>query len=127
MSSLEMFGLLDLAQRRQKGLVASGERQSPFPGSVRSASRLLTDLGQRSLLLFALLLLWEAAPRFELIDPVFLPPFSEVIAAGWQLALNRRALRRRLREPAARIERISDFLGLDRAAWSGRRLVCPPW
>ncbi|MGY3287235.1 NitT/TauT family transport system permease protein [Bradyrhizobium sp. LM3.6] len=87
MSSLEMFGLLDLAQRRQKGLVASGERQSPFLGSVRSASRLLTDLGQRSLLLFALLLLWEAAPRFELIDPVFLPPFSEVIAAGWQLAL----------------------------------------
>ncbi|MGY4335025.1 NitT/TauT family transport system permease protein [Bradyrhizobium sp. LB7.2] len=87
MSSLEMFGLLDLAQRRQKGFVASGERQSPFLGSVRSASRLLTDLGQRSLLLFALLLLWEAAPRFELIDPVFLPPFSEVIAAGWQLAL----------------------------------------
>lgn len=37
-------------------------------------------------MLIALLLAWEAAPRFGLIDPVFLLPFSEVIAAGWQLA-----------------------------------------
>ncbi|OKO92035.1 ABC transporter permease [Bradyrhizobium sp. NAS80.1] len=43
-------------------------------------------IGQRSLLLLLFLALWETAPRLGLIDQTFLPPFSEVIAAGWQLA-----------------------------------------
>ncbi|WP_369726170.1 ABC transporter permease [Bradyrhizobium sp. LLZ17] len=29
---------------------------------------------------------WDAARRLGLIDPVFLPPLSDIIAAGWQLA-----------------------------------------
>jgi NitT/TauT family transport system permease protein len=32
------------------------------------------------------LALWEVVPRLGLADPAFLPPFSDVIAAGWQLA-----------------------------------------
>src|SRR5207249_11732092 len=43
------------------------------------------------------------------------------LAAGAE----RRALRRRLRQSAARLERISDFGRADRSAWSGGRLVCP--
>lgn len=42
----------------------------------------------RSGLIVALALLWELAPRLGLTDPTFLPPLSEVLAAGWTLALN---------------------------------------
>jgi NitT/TauT family transport system permease protein len=38
------------------------------------------------MLLFALLAIWEAVPRLGLTDPAFLPPFSDVVSAGWQLA-----------------------------------------
>lgn len=40
----------------------------------------------RSALLLSLLFLWEAAPRIGLVDVAFLPPFSEVLRAGWELA-----------------------------------------
>lgn len=43
---------------------------------------------QRSALLIALLAAWEVAPRLELADPAFLPPLSDVLAAGWELARN---------------------------------------
>jgi len=36
--------------------------------------------------LLALLAVWEVVPRLGLADPTFLPPFSEVMSAGWQLA-----------------------------------------
>jgi NitT/TauT family transport system permease protein len=85
MSSLETLTLLELAQRPMAP-VTRASRPSPVLARVRSAARGLAALGRRSLLLIALLAAWEAAPRFGLIDPVFLPPFSEVIAAGWQLA-----------------------------------------
>lgn len=42
----------------------------------------------RSALILALALLWELAPRLALTDSTFLPPLSEVLAAGWALALN---------------------------------------
>jgi NitT/TauT family transport system permease protein len=48
---------------------------------------LASSLG-RSALLLALLLLWELAPRLDLVDPAFLPPLSEVLDAGRELALN---------------------------------------
>jgi len=34
----------------------------------------------------ALLAAWEIVPRLGLVDPVFLPPFSNVVAAWWDLA-----------------------------------------
>jgi len=79
MSSLEMITLLELAEGRQP-------RPSPTLRFLRQGLRSLGVFGQRSLLLVVLLSVWEAAPRLGLIDQVFLPPFSEVIAAGWQLA-----------------------------------------
>lgn len=48
----------------------------------------LANLSWRSGLTVALALLWELAPRLGLTDPTFLPPLSEVLAAGWALALN---------------------------------------
>jgi len=79
MSSLEMITLLELAEGRQP-------RPSPTLRFLRQGLRSLGVFGQRSLLLVVLLSVWEAAPRLGLIDQVFLPPFSEVIAAGWHLA-----------------------------------------
>ena len=86
MSSLEMLTLLELAQGRPASLVRAEPQPSPVLGFVRQQLRWLGVFGQRSLLLVALLSVWEAAPRLGLSDQVFLPPFSEVIAAGWQLA-----------------------------------------
>jgi NitT/TauT family transport system permease protein len=74
-----MITLLELAEGRQP-------RPSPTLRFLRQGLRSLGVFGQRSLLLVVLLSVWEAAPRLGLIDQVFLPPFSEVIAAGWQLA-----------------------------------------
>ena len=48
----------------------------------------LANATWRSGLVVALALLWELAPRLGLTDPTFLPPLSEVFAAGWALALN---------------------------------------
>ncbi|VIO70858.1 Putative aliphatic sulfonates transport permease protein SsuC [Bradyrhizobium ivorense] len=84
MSSLEMLTLLELAHGRPKA--ETDARGSAAAARARAAIRGLAIFGRRSLLLIALLAVWEAAPRLGLIDAVFLPPFSEVIAAGWQLA-----------------------------------------
>lgn len=42
----------------------------------------------RSVAIVALLLAWELAPRFGLVDRTFLPPFSEVADAWWGLVAN---------------------------------------
>ncbi|MEU6061021.1 ABC transporter permease [Streptomyces sp. NPDC047097] len=42
----------------------------------------------RSVAVAALLAVWEAAPRLGLVDATFLPPFSEVAFAWWELALD---------------------------------------
>ncbi|MFJ9419720.1 ABC transporter permease [Streptomyces sp. NPDC101227] len=42
----------------------------------------------KSAAIVALLLAWELAPRFGLVDRTFLPPFSEVAEAWWELVAN---------------------------------------
>jgi NitT/TauT family transport system permease protein len=86
MSSLEMLALLELAQGRPLMHRQEPDRASGRWESLRPAVRRLVAIGRRSLLVLALLALWEAVPRLGLADPTFLPPFSDVIAAGWQLA-----------------------------------------
>ncbi|MFR9709622.1 ABC transporter permease [Paenibacillus sp. MB22_1] len=39
----------------------------------------LRKLVRQSIVLIGLFLLWEAAPRLGLVDPAFLPPFTEVV------------------------------------------------
>jgi NitT/TauT family transport system permease protein len=80
-----MLTLLELSQGRPAALAAADCRVSPGV-TLRVAIRWLGAFGRRSLLLLALLAAWEAVPRLGLADPTFLPPFSEVMSAGWQLA-----------------------------------------
>ena len=83
MSSLEMLALLELAEGTPAERAGrSGQSEASF----RPAIRRLVAFGLRSLLLFALVAVWEAVPRLGLTDPAFLPPFSDVVSAGWQLA-----------------------------------------
>ena len=86
MSSLEMLALLELAQGRP--LIHGQEPDRAFNRwkALRSAIRKAAEFGKRSLLVLALLAFWEAVPRLGWTDPAFFPPFSDVIAAGWQLA-----------------------------------------
>ncbi|MGY8707449.1 ABC transporter permease [Bradyrhizobium sp. 18BD] len=84
MSNLEILTLLELAQGSPR------DRDAQRAGGLAAVSRRLVRrfgaIGQRSLLLLLFLAVWETAPRLGSIDVTFLPPFSEVIAAGWQLA-----------------------------------------
>ncbi|MEU3642503.1 ABC transporter permease [Lentzea sp. NPDC034063] len=63
----------------------------PAPSPQRTISRLtdalLTVVG-KSAAIVVLLLVWEVAPRLGLVDATFLPPFSTVMAAWWDLAVN---------------------------------------
>jgi len=86
MSSLEMLMLLELAQGHPESKTAANGPASAKAEAPAIATHWLTTFGQRWVLLVALLALWEAVPRLGLTDPAFLPPFSEVIAAGLQLA-----------------------------------------
>ena len=86
MSSIEMLPLLEMAH--SQGLI-HGQPDDRAPHTVpafRPIFRRIAAFGRRSLLVFALLALWEAVPRLGLTDPTFLPPFSDVVAAGFQLA-----------------------------------------
>ncbi|MDM0059089.1 ABC transporter permease [Variovorax fucosicus] len=61
------------------------------PGEPSLLARIYRQFAKatwRSGLTVAVALLWELAPRLGLTDPTFLPPLSEVLAAGWVLAQN---------------------------------------
>lgn len=45
-------------------------------------------LWRNSAAILLFLALWEIAPRLDLINRTFLPPFSEVIVRGWEYALS---------------------------------------
>lgn len=82
MSNLELTSRLDLAANTAPAPAAERPLVSGW-ASWRSLGRLTS----RSALLLALLALWELAPRLGLTDPAFLPPLSEVLQAGWDLAV----------------------------------------
>ncbi|MFC0215874.1 ABC transporter permease [Paenibacillus chartarius] len=51
-------------------------------------SQTLLKFGRSVAAIAALLAVWELAPRIGAVDSTFLPPFSEVLQAWWQLALS---------------------------------------
>jgi len=56
---------------------------------VPNVSKLIGRVGRavtRSYVIAIVLALWELVPRTHLVEPAFLPPLSEVLAAGWTLA-----------------------------------------
>lgn len=75
---------LELTQRPAQPLAAPKGTSRWWDAS----GRWLSAVSIRSALLVALFVLWELAPRLGLVDVAFLPPLSEVLDAGWQLALN---------------------------------------
>lgn len=52
----------------------------------RGTGRVLGRAATRTVALIALLAAWETLPRIGVVDSVFLPPLSEVLAAWWELA-----------------------------------------
>ncbi|MGX1562782.1 ABC transporter permease [Streptomyces sp. NPDC055506] len=70
------------AQRHLRSAAARARRATHrLPG-------LLVSGATKSAAIVALLLLWETAPRLGLVDRTFLPPFSEVARAWWELAVD---------------------------------------
>ncbi|GAB2804565.1 ABC transporter permease [Lentzea nigeriaca] len=53
----------------------------------RALDALLTGVG-KSVAIVALLVVWEAAPRLGLVDATFLPSFSTVLGAWWDLLVS---------------------------------------
>ncbi|ONI74779.1 ABC transporter permease [Actinosynnema sp. ALI-1.44] len=58
------------------------------PAPARPRPRLLRTAVTKSAAIVALLVIWELAPRLDLTDRTFLPPFSEVAVAWWELLGN---------------------------------------
>ncbi|MGW4164402.1 ABC transporter permease [Streptomyces sp. NPDC004788] len=79
-----------LAPRPEESPKTAAPAPARRPGRFRKAGRRLAyglvRAGTRSAAVVALLLLWEAAPRLGIVDRTFLPPFSEVARAWWELA-----------------------------------------
>ncbi|MGM1063065.1 ABC transporter permease [Saccharothrix sp. Mg75] len=66
---------------------ATDRRPRRVPTARRVARALLTASGKVAAIAL-LLATWEAAPRLGLVDATFLPPFSTVLGAWWDLVLN---------------------------------------
>lgn len=74
-----------------KGTLALPASDIPAPAGPHKGwawLRWAADKVHRVAILLVIALLWEIAPRAGLADATFLPPLSEVIASGWDLALN---------------------------------------
>ncbi|MFI7421216.1 ABC transporter permease [Nonomuraea sp. NPDC049684] len=59
-------------------------------GPVRRAGGAVRRAGRNSAAILLLLAAWEALPRLGVVDPVFVPPLSESLAAGADLLLTGR-------------------------------------
>lgn len=74
-------------QRTDPALAAPG-RTRALPALLRRAGRALLGVITRTVAIAALIAVWETAPRLGLVDRTFLPPFSEVAVAWWELLLD---------------------------------------
>ncbi|MEU8917270.1 ABC transporter permease [Streptomyces nigrescens] len=68
--------------------VALSMPRLPRPPALPRILRATLTGATKSAAIVALLLVWELAPRFGLVDRTFLPPFSEVAQAWWGLVAN---------------------------------------
>jgi NitT/TauT family transport system permease protein len=60
-------------------LYQPAREQVPLGAAVKRVAR-------RSLAILALMAIWEIVPRVGLVEPAFLPPFSDVVKTAWLLA-----------------------------------------
>jgi NitT/TauT family transport system permease protein len=67
------------------------EPEAPAPAPRRPSRRaavLAAVTFRRSIAIVLFVAVWEVAPRAQLVDPIFLPPVSDVVPALWDLARN---------------------------------------
>lgn len=76
------------AHAAQQPATALPTAAQALPALWLRLARRVANGAWRSGLVLALAVLWELAPRLDLTDPTFLPPLTEVLAAGWVLAQN---------------------------------------
>jgi NitT/TauT family transport system permease protein len=76
----------DTAPDTAPDTAADGRAGKPrAAGAAAAVGGALLSVLIRTAAVLALLAVWEAAPRLNLADRTFLPPFSEVAAAWWEL------------------------------------------
>lgn len=63
------------------------EKNKPQKPSTQSLA-VFVKAFKKSIVLILFVLLWELAPRFGVVDKIFLPPFSQVIIAWWDLLVS---------------------------------------
>ncbi|MEV6397928.1 ABC transporter permease [Streptomyces sp. NPDC051907] len=76
------------AARHADPVLPRPPRARAVPAPLRLAGRILLAVLTRTAAIAVLLGVWEAAPRLGLVDQTFLPPFSEVAVAWWELLLD---------------------------------------
>lgn len=73
--------------------VKSAPASLPGRGPGVALLAVFQRLIRQSIVLIALFVLWEIAPRAGLVDPAFFPPFSHVVEALWNLIVSGELLR----------------------------------
>ncbi|MFF4231997.1 ABC transporter permease [Streptomyces sp. NPDC001820] len=76
------------AARRADPAPAAPRRNRTLPALLRRTGRALLAVITRTVAIGVLIAVWETAPRLGLVDRTFLPPFSEVAVAWWELLLD---------------------------------------
>lgn len=64
------------------------EPRKPKQNQEASFYQSIQKLVKQSIVLIALVLLWEIAPRIGLVDPAFFPVFTDVLKAWWELIVS---------------------------------------
>ena len=75
----------DAASSLKASVESAPEASSRSWNLLHALPRLAGRTATRSLLILVLLAVWEIAPRNDWVNPIFLPPLSDVLDAAWRL------------------------------------------
>lgn len=75
----------DAASSPEASVHPAPEASSRSRNLLHALPRLAGRTATRSLLILVLLAVWEIAPRNDWVNPIFLPPLSDVLDAAWRL------------------------------------------
>jgi NitT/TauT family transport system permease protein len=84
--SIQLSGSGDTAAHDRSSFQLRRTQSRPRRSWLQQTSRTLVSRLPGLLLIGAFLALWEVTPRLGLVEPAFLPPFSEVVRSGIGLA-----------------------------------------
>ena len=75
----------DAASSPEASVHPAPEASSQSRNLLHALPRLAGRTATRSLLILVLFAVWEIAPRNDWVNPIFLPPLSDVLDAAWRL------------------------------------------